>query len=131
MLFGVLTWTKDWIEPILTTRPRFARSWRRKARVTLNTPSRLTRMMSSQSPATISASPVTGLRRLMPALLTRIEIAPTEASMSLAAATQAARSRTSSVTACAACPAAAISSRTAPAAPPSMSIATTSAPCSA
>ena len=73
---------------MLTIRPLVARSWSRKACVTLNMPSRLIDRMSSQSLATAAASAVIGLRRLMPALLTRIEMLPLLA-ISAAAALQA------------------------------------------
>jgi len=57
-------------------RPLVARSDPRNAWVTLKVPLRLTAMMSCQSLMTASASPVNALRRLMPALLTRIETGP-------------------------------------------------------
>src|SRR5262249_24096633 len=94
--FGQLTCTNDWIEPMLTIRPLVARSWSRKACVTLNMPSRLIDRISSQSLATAAASPVIGLRRLIPALLTRIETLPFRP-ISLAAFLHAARSVTSSL----------------------------------
>ncbi len=78
-------------------RPLLARICGRKACVTLNTPLRLIAMMSFQSEATISASPVNGLRRLMPALLTRMETRPISASIFFAMAMQSSRLVTSSV----------------------------------
>src|SRR5262249_16704534 len=61
---------------MLTIRPLVARSCDRKAWATLNMPLRLTAMMSCQSLITASGSAVKALRRLMPALLTRIETWP-------------------------------------------------------
>ena len=73
------TCMNDWIDAILTIRPFVARKASRNACVTLNTPLRLIAMMSCQSLTTASGSAVNALRRLMPALLTRIETWPTSA----------------------------------------------------
>jgi hypothetical protein len=82
---------------MLTIRPLVARSCARKAWVTLNTPLRLTAMMSCQSLITASGSAVKALRRLMPALLTRIETWPIVAPICAATSRHLSRSVTSSL----------------------------------
>ncbi len=89
-------------------RPLLARSAGRNACVTLNMPLRLTARMSCQSLATVSASAVKALRRVMPALLTRIETGPTSSATFFAIARQSSRFVTSSVKAFALPPAAPI-----------------------
>src|SRR3954451_8738256 len=93
---GVRRCTKDWIEPILTMRPLLARRGLRNACVVLKTPLRLSEMMSFQSFATVSVSAVKALRRVIPALLTRIETCPTSSATCLASAKQSSRLVTSS-----------------------------------
>ena len=103
------------------TRPLEARKGARNACVTLKGPSRLMPVMSCQSLATASGSPVKPLRRAMPALLTRMETRPRVSATSSATSRQAARSVTSSLKPRALPPAVPISAATLLAASPSMS----------
>jgi hypothetical protein len=105
-----------------------ARSGAVNACVTLKTPSRLVAITACQSLATVSGSAVKGLRRVMPALFTRMDTWPNCLATSAATVRQAARSLTSRVKACALPPASRIAFAVSAAGSPLMSSVATVAP---
>jgi len=118
--------TKDWIDATFTTLPFVALICSTKAVVTLKVPSRFTSSVARHlSRASASDRPP---RSRMPALLTRIDVLPCQASTSAASRSQAVASRTSRVTACAVPPAFWIAAALCCAKAASTSVTTTMAP---
>jgi hypothetical protein len=74
--FGQLTCTNDWIEPILTIRPLVCAHLVEEGWCDVEHAVEVDRQDVVPVLGTQRRSPVIGLRRLMPALLTRIEMLP-------------------------------------------------------